>query len=89
MPIKCKRINLRDSLTDLIKNTLIYRYTLPNEQLGIDGMALSNAQDDCFSCECETALADIIYNSVIEYSFNQFDLTDINKRGQSLTYPHN
>lgn len=39
-------------------------------------MSLSNVEDDCFSCECETALAEIIYNSVIEYSFNQFDLTD-------------
>lgn len=73
--IEYKRINLRESLKGLIENTLIYRYTLPNKKLDIDGMALSNIEDNCFSCECETALAEIIYNSVIEYSFNQFDLT--------------
>lgn len=67
---------MRNSLKNLIKKTLIYRYTLPNVLLDIDGMSLSNVEDDCFSCECETALAEIIYNSVIEYSFNQFDLTD-------------
>ena len=67
---------MRNSLKNLIKKTLIYKYTLPNVLLDIDGMSLSNVEDDCFSCECETALAEIIYNSVIEYSFNQFDLTD-------------
>lgn len=67
---------MRKSLENLIKKTLLFRYSLPNNDLDIDGVELSNVEDDCFSCTDESDLAEIIYNSVIEYSFNQFELTD-------------
>lgn len=67
---------MRTTLKKLITDTLIYRYKLPNRPLSIDSVSLSNVEDDCFSCNCETSLAEIIYNSVIEYSFNQFELKD-------------
>lgn len=65
---------MRQSLFDLIKRTIVYKYALPNKQLAIQNTKHSTKEDDCWSSLNDTDLSDIIYNLLIEYSFNEFDI---------------
>jgi len=65
---------MRKELYDLIENSIVYRYDLPNHHLGIDRSIFSNVDDKCFSAVSNDSLAEIIYNSIVEYSFNEFDI---------------
>lgn len=67
---------LRDNLQRLLSKTLIWKYSLPDEGSGIDGVNLSTWQDDAFLCTSNENLVKVIYNSIIEYSFNEFDIVD-------------
>jgi len=66
---------LRESLKKLIDKTIIYKYSLPNNTDKIDPVNLSNHKDDCYDYSNDNDLIELIYNSIIEYSFNEFDLT--------------
>jgi len=66
---------LRESLKNLIDKTIIYKYSLPNSTNKIESINLSTHEDDCYSYSNDDDLVELIYNSIIEYSFNEFDLT--------------
>ena len=66
---------MRQSLIDLIEKTIIYRYDLPNNEVGILKTIFSTDNDKCYSAIEKNDLSEIIYNSIIEYSFNEFDIT--------------
>lgn len=65
---------MRDSLNKLIKNTIIFQYELPNTELSIDKTIFSTEKDRCYSISDETDLVKIIYNAIVDYAFNEFDL---------------
>lgn len=67
---------MRKALKSLLEKTLIWEYQLPCSKSGVKGVNISTWGDDAFQCTCENKLAQIIYNSIIEYSFNEFELTD-------------
>lgn len=67
---------MRQSLIDLINKTIIYKYDLPNSGLGIVKTIYSTDADKCYSSNDRDDLTEIIYNSIIEYSFNEFDIKD-------------
>lgn len=64
---------MRKSLLDLIEKTIIYKYDLPNN--GVDKTILSTINDKCYTVQEKNDLSEIIYNGIIEYSFNEFDIT--------------
>ncbi len=66
---------MREQLLALIDKSIIYKYDLPNKTIGIDKSIFSTENDRCFSSTSNSSLAEIIYNSIIEYSFNEFDIT--------------
>lgn len=66
---------MRDSLKKLIDETLEWKYQLPDNKEKLAGINISTWGDDAFLCHCETGLAEIIYNSIVEYSHNEFDLS--------------
>lgn len=66
---------LRESLKALINKTIFYEYSLPNDAKEINRINLSNSYDDCYSYSNDDNLVELIYNSIVEYSFNEFDLT--------------
>lgn len=66
---------MRQSLIDLIEKTIVYRYDLPNNKAGILKTIFSTDNDKCYTVADINDLSEIIYNSVIEYSFNEFDIT--------------
>lgn len=67
---------MRESLSKLIANTIIYEYSLPNGERGIEKVHFSTHNDDCFSANDLDNLSTIIYNAVVDYAFDEFDLTE-------------
>jgi len=67
---------MRKPLLNLINSTIIFEYNLPNLSKGIDKTIYSIDDDNCFSCRDINSFIEIIYNSIIEYSFNEFDLNN-------------
>jgi len=65
---------MREELLNLISSSIVYKYDLPNHELAIDKSIFSTENDKCFSSVSNETLATIIYNSIVEYSFNEFDL---------------
>ena len=68
---------MRESLKELIKKTIVFEYNLPNLEKGISKTIFSTDVDKCYSSYDEEGFKEIIYNSIIEYSFNEFELTNI------------
>lgn len=67
---------MRKELLDLISDSIVYKYDLPNHTIGVDRSIFSTEDDKCFMSTSNESLSEIIYNSIIEYSFNEFDLKD-------------
>jgi len=67
---------MRESLKQLLDKTLIWKYRLPDNKADIAGINISTWEDDAFLCTCEDSLAEIIYNSIVEYSHNEFEISD-------------
>ncbi|MEA9414338.1 Hachiman antiphage defense system protein HamA [Flavobacterium sp. PL02] len=66
---------MRKSLLDLINKTIVYKYDLPNSGAGIFSTIYSTENDRCYAANDKDDIAEIIFNSIIEYSFNEFDIT--------------
>jgi hypothetical protein len=65
---------MRQQLLDLINNTILFKYELPHAPTSIPKTIFSTANDKCYEASDKNALAEIIYNSIIEYSFNEFEI---------------
>lgn len=65
---------MRQQLLDLINNTILYKYDLPHTTLAMEKTIFSTCNDKCYSAPDKNALAEVIYNSIIEYSFNEFEI---------------
>lgn len=67
---------MRNALLKLVNSTIIYKYDLPHTGLAIDKTIFSTSNDKCYEVTNKNDLAEIIYNSIIEYSFNEFEIND-------------
>lgn len=65
---------MRQELYELVSNTIVYKYELPNNTIGIDKSIFSTENDKCYASDDDESFAKIIYNSIVEYSFNEFDI---------------
>lgn len=67
---------MRQSLKDLIQKTILFKYELPNNKISITKSKISTDNDSCYATESNDDLADVIYNAVIEYAFNEHEITE-------------
>lgn len=67
---------MREKLLTLISDSILYKYDLPNIDLKIERSMFSTENDKCYSSVSNENISMIIYNSIVEYSFNEFDLQD-------------
>lgn len=67
---------MRQQLLDLINNTILFKYDLPNIDLDIPKTIFSTKNDMCYEAPNKNAFIEIIYNSIIEYSFNEFEICE-------------
>lgn len=65
---------MRLELQDLIKKTLFFEYSIPNDKIP-SSVNLSTISDDCFSHSSDCDLSELIYQSIVDYSYNEFELT--------------
>ena len=65
---------MRKKLKQLLNETLVLKYSLPDKEIGIDGVNISTWADDAFFCTSNKKLVKVIYNSIVEYSFNEFEI---------------
>ncbi len=73
---------MRQNLVNLINKTIIYQYSLDCSIRKINKTNYTTSKDDCYKSIDDNSLIDIIYNSIIEYSFDEFDLE--NKKYDNL-----
>lgn len=59
---------------NLITNTVVYKYSLPNPSLNLKKSNHSTRNDDCYESLDDEKLSEIIYNLIIEYSFDEFEI---------------
>lgn len=62
---------MRESLINKVKDTIIFKFSLNNEKKSI----ITTLQDDCYESLNNETLINIIYNSIIDYAFNEFDIS--------------
>ena len=65
---------MRKTLLDLVKSAIIYEYSLPNKEHSIEPSPFSTAKDTCFSQRTDNDIAEIIYNGIVEYAINEYDI---------------
>lgn len=65
---------MRNSLVQLIKNTLLFQFYLPNGEL--EKTIYSTHDDHCYFVDGQDNFVKLIYNSLIEYSFSSKELED-------------
>lgn len=65
---------MRKTLLELVNSAIIYEYSLPNKEHNIELSAYSTASDTCFSQRTDNDIAEIIYNGIVEYAMNEYDI---------------
>lgn len=67
---------MRQTLIDLIKRSICFKYSLPNGI--IESSVISTQKDDCYECYDDNEITKIIYNALIDYSYNEYELDEAN-----------
>lgn len=65
---------MRTDLENLWDDIIIFRYSLPNPNIGIDKSLISKQQDYCFACSKEEKLGTLIYKGLLDYCFDEDDI---------------
>lgn len=65
---------MRQSLIDLFKQTVVFQYCLPHGD--VQKSVYSTMDDHCYMCVEDQDLSRIIYNSLIDYAFNENEMQD-------------
>jgi len=74
---------MKQTLLDLISSSIILEYNLPNSTLSYQKSCVTHAtlNDDCYKIDDLEKLSRIIYESVLYYSYDQFQLDGGNHQG--------
>jgi len=77
---------MKDSLTKLIEKTILLECSLPNTESDIDRTCVTTltVEDDCFKAENTKDLAKIIYEGILYYSYDEFQLKGSNHQKMFL-----
>ena len=66
---------MREELKELIDKTICFKYSIPNEDMAYS-VNISTHYDDCFTYSSNDDLVELIYQSILDYSYNEFELTE-------------
>lgn len=74
---------MKQSLLDLITDCIILEYNLPNTTLSYQKSCITHKDlnDDCYKIDDLEKLSRIVYESVLYYSYDQFQLDGGNQQG--------
>jgi hypothetical protein len=65
---------MREALKQAVKNTICIECKLPHVESGVDKSCLSTQTDICFKNECSQDLAKVIYNGIVEFAVNEYEI---------------
>jgi hypothetical protein len=67
---------MKQSLLDLVTNSILLEYNLPNKTLSYQKSCITHTDlnDDCFKIDDLEKLSRIVYESVLYYSYDQYQL---------------
>lgn len=65
---------MRKALRTLVKSAIVFQYHLPSEKRGIKCSAFSTQKDVCFFNKDSTNISKTIYNSIVEYAKNEYEI---------------
>ncbi len=67
---------MKEKLKDLIKKTILLEYKLPHAKIGINKSCITHQSktDDCYKVEKLDNFARIIYESILYYSYDEYQL---------------
>lgn len=64
---------MREALKELVKNSILVKYVLPNFERKIDKTILTCKNDFCFESD-DRKISTVIYNGLIEYACNEYEI---------------
>lgn len=67
---------MRQAIIDIIADTIIHVYDLPHTSSGLGKTVYTTEVDKCYRAADITKVSEIIYNSIVHYSYNEFELED-------------
>ena len=65
---------MREVIKKLIEESIFFEYKLPNIEKSIEASKYSTLEDVCYSNEKYNKVADLIYNSIIDYAKNEYEI---------------
>ena len=65
---------MRDALKEAVKNAICIECKLPHTESGVGKSCLSTINDICFSNQSHNDIATIIYNGIIEFAANEYEI---------------
>lgn len=65
---------MREVIKKLIKESILFEYKLPNIEKNIKASKYSTIEDVCYSNQKYEQVAELIYNSIIDYAKNQYEI---------------
>lgn len=65
---------MRQVLKELVEKTIVLEYELPHTGKAITKTVYSTDNDRCYSSLNDNDISEIIYNSIVEYAFNENEL---------------
>lgn len=67
---------MREVVKELIEQSILFEYKLPNENKNIESSKYSNYKDFCFSNDKYEKISELIYNSIIDYANNEYEIDE-------------
>lgn len=67
---------MRGIVKELIEKSILFEYKLPNELKNIKSSKYSNTEDFCFSNDKYEKISELIYNSIIDYANNEYEIDE-------------
>lgn len=65
---------MREALKNAINNAILFECKLPHQESGLDKSCLSSHNDICFSNSNPQEIARIIYNGIVEFAVNEYEI---------------
>ncbi|HIY44478.1 Hachiman antiphage defense system protein HamA [uncultured Helicobacter sp.] len=75
---------MKENLLQQIKDTIVFQYKLPHSDLQIDSSIFSTQEDHCYKIIDNQALIDIICKGIINYSFEEYEIEQVEFNYEAL-----
>lgn len=69
---------MRQTIIEFFNQTMMFKYELRNDELNIDKSIYSTLNDQCYTSTDDTDLSKLIYNALLDYAFDECEISDDN-----------